>query len=340
MKKRRYYARKRQLRGRKGRKKIWALSACAGAIFVTILILTVAWYVREEEKEEMSPPDRLVIETVQTPIHLEKIHSHSGILLRLEDGKVMAKFQENERIFPASLTKLMTCIVAIENTEDFEEKLTVDVEAYNELYSQSVSMAGFLPGEEARVIDMLYGMILPSGGECSVAVAEHIAGSQEKFVEMMNEKARQLGMDQTHFVNETGLHDEDHYSTVKDISTLLEYALKNEMFKEIFCRREYSVPSTNQHLGGFSFQSSVFKLQEDWTFDGGEIMGGKTGFTDQAGLCLATMAQVRNEEYIAVTAGAQGDHGTEPYHVYDAFYLYSQVRGDELPRIQYGKANL
>lgn len=253
---------------------------------------------------------------------LTEIYSESGIVVRLEDGKVMTQFGQDERIFPASLTKIMTCIIALEQIEDLEEIVVISPERYNELYVQEASMAGFFPGEEARVIDLLYGSILPSGGECSAALAEHAAGSEEKFVELMNEKAEELGMKGTHYANATGLHDDQQYSTVKDISLLLQYAMENDIFREIFCTKSYSVLPTPQHLNGFTFQSSMFRLQDDWTLEEGEIKGGKTGFTDQAGLCLATMASVRGEEYIAVTAKADGDHSTEPYHVYDAFALY------------------
>ena len=144
-------------------------------------------------------------------------------------------------------------------------------------------------------------------------------------MELMNEKAEQLGMKETHYVNATGLHDDRQYSTVKDISLLLQYALGNDIFREIFCTKAYAVLPTPKHLDGFVFQSSMFSLRDDWTLEEGEIKGGKTGFTDQAGLCLATMASVRGEEYIAVTAKADGDHSTEPYHVYDAFTLYGLI---------------
>ena len=99
---------------------------------------------------------------------------------------------------------------------------------------QNASMAGFLPGEKVKVIDLLYGNILPSGGECSIALAEQISGTEQKFAELMNKKAQELGMNNTHFTNATGLHDESHYSTVRDLSILLQYALKNETFHKIF----------------------------------------------------------------------------------------------------------
>ena len=307
------------------------ISVCCLLILFSILIGGAVWRDLGEDRKtvetqaEMAKP--LTIEAAEQVIKpdLTEIYSEAGIVVRLKDGKVMTQFNQNERIFPASLTKIMTCIIAIEHIEDLEETVVISPERYNELYVQEASMAGFFPGEEARVIDLLYGSILPSGGECSAALAEHAAGSEEKFVELMNEKAEQLGMKETHYVNATGLHDDRQYSTVKDISLLLQYALGNDIFREIFCTKAYAVLPTPKHLDGFVFQSSMFSLRDDWTLEEGEIKGGKTGYTDQAGLCLATMALVRGDEYIAVTAKADGDHSTEPYHVYDAFTLYGLI---------------
>ena len=319
--------RRRKKRNAKG---MW-ISVCCLLILFSILIRGAVWRDLGEDRKtvetqaEMAKP--LTIEAAEQVIKpdLTEIYSEAGIVVRLKDGKVMTQFNQNERIFPASLTKIMTCIIAIEHIEDLEETVVISPERYNELYVQEASMAGFLPGEEARVIDLLYGSMLPSGGECSSALAECAAGSEEKFVELMNEKAEQLGMKETHYVNATGLHDDRQYSTVKDISLLLQYALGNDIFREIFCTKAYAVLPTPKHLDGFVFQSSMFSLRDDWTLEEGEIKGGKTGYTDQAGLCLATMALVRGDEYIAVTAKADGDHSTEPYHVYDAFTLYGLI---------------
>lgn len=310
-------------RAKKQRVPAAALAGMLAAALILVLGILIAVPAVSAEPEEKAKP--LVIEPPQKKMDLSQITSYAGILIRLEDGKVLTQFHEDEKIFPASLTKIMTCIVAIENARSLEDTAVVTQETYDEMYLQNASVAGFLPGEETRVIDLLYGNILPSGGECSVTLAEYTAGSEEAFVKLMNQKAEELGMDGTHYVNSVGLHDEAHYSTVKDIGTLLRYALDNETFREIFCAKEYTVPPTNMHPGGFAFGSSVFYLREDWTLSDGQIDGGKTGFTDEAGLCLATKATVGGREYIVVTAKAQGDYTTEPYHVYDAFCLYNQI---------------
>lgn len=307
---------------------IWILESIIFIILISLLVLLIILKPEEKRKIEEKPVDvvkPLVIEPQERKLDLQQLHSSAGIVIRLDDNKVIFQFQQDEKIFPASLTKIMTCILAIENINNLEETITLKPELFDELYAQNASMAGFLPDENVKIIDLLYGNILPSGGECSVALAEYVAGSEQAFVELMNKKADDLGMKNTHFINVTGLHNEFHYTTVKDIGVLLQYALNNETFNTIFQSRSYSVAPTNKHLSGFTFYSSMFKLQDQWELDTGEIVGGKTGYTDAAGLCLASEAIVNARRYIAITVNADGNHNTEPFHVYDAFYLYNQL---------------
>lgn len=313
---------------KKNRKIIWIIAGFLLMLFIFLLALIKIWnplgkIMIEENKKEKAEP--LVIQLEQQSLDLSQIYSHAGILMRLDDGKVVFQFQQDEKIYPASLTKIMTCIIAIEKIDDLESIITLRPEIFDKLYMQNASMAGFLPGEKVKVIDLLYGNILPSGGECSIALAEQISGTEQKFAELMNKKAQELGMNNTHFTNATGLHDESHYSTVRDLSILLQYALKNETFHKIFQTKKYSVLPTNEHPDGFTFYNSMFKLQENWGLNNGEIIGGKTGYTDKAGLCLASEAIVNKQKYIAITVKANGNHNTEPFHVYDAFYLYNQL---------------
>ena len=313
---------------KKNRKIIWIIAGFLLMLFIFLLALIKIWnplgkIMIEENKKEKAEP--LVIQLEQQSLDLSQIYSHAGILMRLDDGKVVFQFQQDEKIYPASLTKIMTCIIAIEKIDDLESIITLRPEIFDKLYMQNASMAGFLPGEKVKVIDLLYGNILPSGGECSIALAEQISGTEQKFAELMNKKAQELGMNNTHFTNATGLHDESHYSTVRDLSILLQYALKNETFHKIFQTKKYSVLPTNEHPDGFTFYNSMFKLQENWELNNGEIIGGKTGYTDKAGLCLASEAIVNKQKYIAITVKANGNHNTEPFHFYDAFYLYNQL---------------
>jgi D-alanyl-D-alanine carboxypeptidase (penicillin-binding protein 5/6) len=166
--------------------------------------------------------------------------------------------------------------------------------------------------------------LLPSGADAAMGLAIRISGSESEFSKLMNKKAKEIGMDDTNFTNVTGLHDDNHYTTVKDIAKLLQYALKNEIFYEIFTTVRCSTSSTNRHPGGITFYSTLSKKVDTYEFDGGRIIGGKTGYTEEAGLCLASLAEKNGSKYILVTAGAAGDNYTEQYHIMDALTVYGK----------------
>jgi D-alanyl-D-alanine carboxypeptidase (penicillin-binding protein 5/6) len=231
-----------------------------------------------------------------------------------------------EKIYPASLTKMMTAIVAIENLPDLKEEIKLTHSAFQGLYEEGASMAGFQPGEQVKAIDLLYGVLLPSGAECCIGLAVQLAGSEKAFVKMMNQKAADLGMYKTHFENTTGLHNENHYTTVKDLAILLNYALQDDTYREIYTSSRHSTPPTNKHPDGITFYSTMFKELNDQNIIGGEILGGKTGYTDEAGLCLASFAKVDKQEYILITAGAKGKPKSEQNNVADALAVYGSLR--------------
>ena len=235
-------------------------------------------------------------------------------------------------MYPASMTKIMTTIVAIENLKDLNQEITITNDMVADLYAQDAMQAGFQPNETVKAIDLLYGVMLPSGAECCVALADTVAGSVSDFVTLMNEKAEKLGMTGTHFSDITGLHREDHYSTAKDIALVLRYALKNDTFREIIESPYHSTSGTNIHPDGITFYSTMFKNLSDTSVIDGEIKGGKTGYTNAAGHCLASFAEIDGVEYILVTAGAPG---TGNPHIDDAVKLYNRL--GEASSVLYGK---
>lgn len=256
---------------------------------------------------------------------LDTLNSPYAILMDASTGEVLAEQNADTQMYPASMTKILTAVTAMESVNSLDEIVTMPYEIYDTLYEEGASMAGFEAGEQASVRQLLYGVILPSGAECCIALADLIDGSESAFVQRMNEKAQALGMSSTHFVTCTGLHDAQHYSTVKDIAVLLQYALQSSDFREIFTAHSYSVAPTAQHPEGFTFYSTMFQSLGDASVTGGEILGGKTGYTEEAGLCLASLAQVNGREYILVTAGAPGSHDTEPLHTIDAKAVYNRI---------------
>lgn len=253
------------------------------------------------------------------------LHSSNAILVNLDTNKILLDKGSDEIIYPASLTKIMTVLVAIENIPSLQEKILLPKSIFKNLYEENASMAGFLPNEEVTAEDLLYGSMLPSGADASIGLADYITGSESKFVKLMNEKAKQLGMKNTHFMNATGLHHPDHYTTVKDISILLQYALTNNTFRDIYTAERYSIKSTNLHPEGMTMTSRMFKSLNASEKSRSEIIGGKTGYTEQAGLCLASLATINGEEYILVTVGAKGDSRTEQFNITDAVAVYRQL---------------
>ena len=255
---------------------------------------------------------------------LDKLISSNAIMICLEDQKTLLDKHSEETIYPASLTKIMTAIVVIENLK-LDSEITLPKDIFPSLYEEDASMAGFSPGETVLAKDLLYGVLLPSGADCCIGLADYISGSEAAFVDLMNEKAKELKMTNTHFTNSTGLHDTDHYSTVKDLSLLLEYALQNDTFYEIFTSKKHSTEPTLLHPGGITFYNTMFKNMPTSTFPNGSVLGGKTGYTSEAGLCLASLATKNNKNYILVTTGADGNHNTEQYNISDALLAYENL---------------
>ncbi|MDD3269850.1 MAG: D-alanyl-D-alanine carboxypeptidase [Syntrophomonadaceae bacterium] len=259
----------------------------------------------------------------------DSLYSSHAILLRLDDRNILMQKNSEEKIYPASLTKMMTVIVAIENLPDLQEEIMLSESMFQELYQADATMAGFQADEQVKAIDLLYGVLLPSGAECCIGLANQIAGSEQEFVEMMNQRAVELGMYNTHFVNAIGLHDENHYTSVRDLAILLSFALQDDIFREIFTSSRHSTQATNKHPEGITFYNTMFEKLGDPGIHGGQILGGKTGYTNKAGLCLASLANAGGKEYILVTAGARGDHQSEQYNITDAFDVYNCLGEEE-----------
>lgn len=146
--------------------------------------------------------------------------SRHAILLDAQSGRVLAQKRADERTAPASLTKMMTVLLAIETEPDLDKQVTLPEDIFPALQTEKASMAGFVPDETVTVRDLLYGAMLPSGAECCEALAQLVSGSEENFAALMNQKAAELGMKNTHFTNATGLTDTEHYSSAADMAKL------------------------------------------------------------------------------------------------------------------------
>lgn len=225
------------------------------------------------------------------------ITSKHAILYNLTSNEVLYELNSEEVTNIASLTKIMGVIVAIENVSDLNEKVTIKREVFNGILGYS--QAGFKVGDVVTVRDLLYGVMLPSGADAANALAIHVGGSVDGFIEMMNKKVNELGLENTHFDNPIGMDSDDNYSTASDIAEMLLYGLKSDIFKEIFTSREYTVPGL-----GLKMKSTLIGYSRSYGLDVTEITGAKSGYTDGAGLCLASTATIDEVDYLLVTIKA------------------------------------
>ena len=264
-------------------------------------------------------------------IDTKALESNNVLLMCLNNGTVLLDKNGTERAFPASITKIMTLLLSVENLKDMEEHLVIQQADFDYLASRDASMSQYPVGVEIRVIDLMYGSFMPSGADASVTLAKRIAGSEAAFADMMNQKAAEIGMKNTHYANCTGLHEPDQYTTGEDIAVLLKYAFQNKLFMQIFTATAYTSAALPGLPNGKTFKSTMFNLLPQRTLPNGlSIVGGKTGYTDDAGLCLASYAvsDKTANEYILVTMKAPGGYWDEPYpnHIKDALTVYSAIK--------------
>ena len=264
-------------------------------------------------------------QTLFTPITTEKtvsvgsnIESEFGILVDCSTSNVLAQKSCDKKIYPASMTKIMVLLVAAELNADLNDTFMMTSEIIDPLYVEGSTMAGFMPNEMVRIEDLFYGSILESGGEATVALATHIAGSEEAFVELMNKKAEILGLKNTHFCNASGLHDDNHYTTCREMAIIMKAVLNNEFCRKVISTEHYNVPANDFH-DELKFHSGMFEKMYGTEPEVATVKGGKTGYTVKSGNCLVSYAVTDDgREIICVTANGGGKY--VPIH--DCIKLY------------------
>jgi serine-type D-Ala-D-Ala carboxypeptidase (penicillin-binding protein 5/6) len=226
------------------------------------------------------------------------LSADSAILMEQDSGRILFEKEAHERKRIASITKIMTAILAIESNK-LDEMVTVSERAEH----TEGSSIYLKKGEKIKLLDLVYGLMLRSGNDAAVAIAEHVGGSVEGFVFLMNEKAARIGMTNTHFANPHGLDDhEDHYSTAYDMALLMRYAMHNETFREISGTKVYYAPDP-EHDWERKWRNKNRLLTELYEY----CTGGKTGYTKRAHRTLVTTASKDGENLIAVTLNASDD---------------------------------
>ena len=235
----------------------------------------------------------------------EDFFSQYAVLIDLDSDSILAQKFANDRINPASMTKVLTILVAAENIRNLDDTFTMTLDITDYGYVNGCSSAGFEKDEELSIKDLFYGTVLPSGADAAVALAIYVAGDQETFVEMMNRKIDEMGLSgTTHFTNCVGIYDEDHYSTVYDMAMIMEAAVDNDFCRKVMTAHTYTTSATEQHPEGINLSNWFLRRIEDKD-TGGEVICGKTGYVVQSGNCAASYAVDNSGKgYVCVTAGA------------------------------------
>lgn len=248
-----------------------------------------------------------------------ELNSKYAILYNLNNDEVIYEVNKDQKTSIASLTKIMTTLVAIENIQDYNKKIILKEEMFKGLKEANAAVIGLKNGQKVTYNDLLYGMFLASGADATRAIAISVLGNEEKFVELMNKKAKELNLKNTNFVNTVGLDAQNHYSTVSDVALILKNAFKNQKFKEIFMTDKYTF--SDKSITVFSTMrknANVLNINTDY------ILGAKTGYTEDAGRCLASIAKdsKNNINYLLVTTNAQNISGPiiDAKSIYDYYF--------------------
>ena len=284
---------------------------------------------KEQEKNTEEETDAADNDLFEKPVYFKKSATYQDMLspkvlspyVALADvnkNEIIAGKSYDTRIFPASMTKVMTLIVIVENLKSLDETFEMTAEIIDPLARQQASRAGFEPGEVVSAKDMLYGLVLASGADCSVGLSELVCGSENGIVDLMNKKCKEMGLKNTHFMNTSGLHDENHYTTPLEMAMILKYAMSNETCAEILSTYQYTTAANEIHPEGILLTSTMFSRMYGDEVNTVKIISGKTGYTMEAGNCLVSYAERGQDKYIAVTAGASNRWNV----IFDDFYIY------------------
>lgn len=227
---------------------------------------------------------------------LPELYAEAAVLMDASTGQVLYGKNEHQLMEPASLTKIMTCLLAA-RLEDPDTLLTVSEEAVKDM--EESSTMDVVAGEILMMRELLYGLMLPSANDAANVIAEHFAGNNAAFAELMNDAAAEFGLYNTTFANPHGLPDEAHLSTAYDLAKLTREAIAEPAFLEYAGAAEYPIAETENH-GAFELKHTLFSLQEKSKYYDERVIAGKTGWTPGAGTCLMTVAQQEELTLIAV----------------------------------------
>jgi len=250
------------------------------------------------------------------------LYCNSAILVDNDSGKILYGLNENEKVYPASTTKVLTAILTLENLK-LSDSTVVTKTAVQLPYGSS--NAALKEGEVMTIEDLLYAMMLKSGNDAANVLAEAVSGTIDKFVLLMNEKAKEIGCINTNFTNTHGYHDDNHYTTPQDMMKILSYAIKNETFVKIFSTSSYTISSTNKTNNERVYQNTnrlILKKEDSYLSRYYEYcIGGKTGYTDEAGRTLVAYSK-KDDKNLILGVFNSNPSGIEDLRYTDSINLF------------------
>ena len=235
----------------------------------------------------------------------------AALLVSPESDMVLYEKNADEKRYPASTTKIMTALLTLENVSDLSVVVTAEASDFENVTSDS-SNAGIKVGEQVTVKDLLYALMLPSANEAAYMLARHVGGSWEQFVDMMNERAAELGCTGTHFCNPCGLHEDDHYTTAHDLYLIAKEAMKDATFRDIVSTVQHRMAKTNLHEERIILTTNqlIFSSFQPWSY--ANCLGIKTGHTSQAGNCFVGYAEYGDAKLFSVVLGCSSSSKEYP----------------------------
>lgn len=245
--------------------------------------------------------------------------SHIGVYT-INNFRSLYEENSKEKVPIASITKVMTAITCIENISDLNEEVTVDLPQVKKFYDEDYSVAGLKDKQKISYYDLIATMLLPSGADSAACIGINVFGDYSKFISAMNEKAKEIGMNDTSFANTIGSDDVNNYSTVYDLALMMKYALSNNNIKKFLTEKEYTIKD-----GTITVHNALFQLADIYKVDVSNITGGKTGMTENARYCLASYSENQEEPLICIVLGSEIKKGTL-YHLSDTQNVFGYIR--------------
>ena len=269
-----------------------------------------SYYSSQEEKEteglEGRAADLAVLDADHENTAGYQSNDYADLLINDSTNEVMKSYRCFERVYPASITKIMTALLVLENG-NLDDEITLDHDI--ELNEDGAVVTTLSKGDTVTVNEAFHGLLVKSANDCAVILAEYIAGSAEKFVDMMNERAKELGATHTHFANPHGLHEDDHYTTAYDLYLIFKEVVKYDTFLDTASLKDYTMTyetADGREVGEYMQSTDQYLLNAYSVPDGVTLYGGKTGTTSMARSCLILMSENEaGERFFSVVMGAE-----------------------------------